>query len=314
MWSAKSKTKRIGTLAIALVASFILIGAGATDEKSTFPLYVNVEQDGKPVTGLSAENFRVFLDGRGQEFALEVAETPASVVLLVEQGPGSYWTDIRSAIEGFLEYASKEHWYALVTFNRETRVARDFTKGKSGIASGFSEVPQSQWDEIATYDALANTLDTISRLPGRRVIIFVGSGLDTFSGHGFGDVEKRLESTDVVVFSVGTGIAQNTDSPSYSNMFHDLELLQARSFHRMLADKSGGEAWFPGFDPAFRSAMQRLFQDLSTQYKLVVKETIPADSRFHKVKVEAFTILNDKRKSFKVRVREGLRSAGDSSH
>jgi VWFA-related protein len=309
MWSAKFKTGRTGILAITVVASFLLIGAAATDEKSTFPLYVNVEQDGKPVTGLSSENFRVFLDGRSQEFALEAAETPASVVLLVEDSTRSYWPHIRSAIEGFVEYAPKGHWYALVTFDRETRVAKDFTKDKNSIPSGFAQRPES--GETGTYDALADALDSISRLPGRRVIVFVGSGLDTFSGHGFGDIEKTLESSDVVVFSIGTDVALNTDAPAYSNMFHDLELLQARSFLRMLADKTGGEAWFPGFDPAFRSAMQRLFQDLSTQYKLIVKETIPADSRLHKVKVEAFTIANDKRKDFKVRVREGFRRASD---
>jgi VWFA-related protein len=298
-------------LSIVGVASFVLIGAGARDGKSTFPVYVSVEQDGKPVSGLSSENFRVFLDGHGREFALEVAETPASVVLLVDHSPRSYRPHIRSAIEGFVEYAPKGHWYGLVTFDRETRIAKDFTKDKNSILAGFFGAPRPEWGESATYDALANTLDTIAHLPGRRVIVFVGSGLDTFSGQGFGDVEKTLESTDVVVYSVGTGIALNTDSPSNSNMFHDLELLQARSFLRMLADKSGGEAWFPDFDSAFRSVMQRLFQDLSTQYKLLVKETIPADSRLHKIKVEAFTIANDKRKDFKVRVREGFRRASD---
>jgi VWFA-related protein len=279
------------------------------DEQPAFPLYVNVEQDGKLVTGLTAENFRVFFDGRGQEFALVAAETPASVVLLVEHGPqsGSYWPDIRAAIAGFIEYAPKEHWYALVTFDRETRIVQDFTKDKSRIPAAFSEMPRSQWGEIATYDALASTLEMVSRLPGRRVIVFVGSGLDTFSRHGFGDIETMLESTDAMVFSVGTGISRTMDSPSYPNMFYDLELLQARSFLRMLADKSGGDTWFPAFEPAFRTVMNRLFEELTTQYKLVVKGSIPDDNRFHKVKVEAFTFTNDKRKGFKVRTRLGFR-------
>lgn len=306
--------RRIIKIAFTVAAGVLLVGAGERDENPAFPLYVNVEQNGKPVAGLSAENFRVLVDGHGQEFDLEMAETPATVVLLVEHGRGSrsYWSNIRSAIAGFVENAPKEHWYALVTFDRKTRIARDFTKDTSWIPSILSEVPQPQWGDIATYDALASTLDTLSGLPGRRVIVFVGSGLDTFSGRGFGDVEKTLESTDVVVFSVGTGVAQNTDSPSSSDMFRDLELLQARSFLRMLADKSGGEAWFPGFEPAFRSAMQRLSQDLTTQYKLVVRGVIPADGRFHRIKVEAFSIAGDKRKDFKVRVREGFRHPGNA--
>jgi VWFA-related protein len=299
-------------LGVALAASVLLIGAGKTDDQQpTFPLYVNVEQGGKPVTALSAANFRVFLDGLGREFGLEVVETPASVLLLVERGSRSYWPHIRSAIEGFVEYAPKGHWYGIVTFDRETHVVKDFTKDQSWIPRAFSVAPHSQWGEIATYDALANTVEIISQLPGRRVIVVVGAGLDTFSGNGFGDVEKALESTDVVVFSVGTGTAQIMDSTP-ANMFQDLEQLQARSFLRMLADKTGGEAWFPDFDAAFPRAMKQLFQDVSTQYKLVVKAAIPSDGRFHKVKVEAFTVANDKRQDFKVRVREGFRRAVDA--
>jgi hypothetical protein len=61
------------------------------------------------------------------------------------------------------------------------------------------------------------------------------------------------------------------------------------------------------FRTVFHDAMVGVMQDLATQYKIVVKRAIPADGRLHKVRVEAFTITNDKRNDFKVRVREGVR-------
>ena len=75
----------------------------------------------------------------------------------------------------------------------------------------------------------------------------------------------------------------------------------------MLADQSGGDAWFPVVEVMFRNAVQRIMLDLATQYKLEIKGALPSDDRLHKIKVEAFTITNDKRKNFKVRVRDGLR-------
>ena len=142
----------------------------------------------------------------------------------------------------------------------------------------------------------------------KAVIIFIGSGFDTFSARSLGDVEKRLESANVTVYSLGTGSALRTYYSPYLDMSDEMDLLQARAFLTMLADKSGGDAWFPNFETAFHDAMEGVMQDMATQYKLVVKGAIPADGRFHKIKVEAFTVTNDKRKDFKVRVREGFRS------
>lgn len=294
--------------ALGLAVLFLSSAARSADEQ-TWPLYVNVEQDGKLVTGLSASNFRVFLDGRGQQFDVETPEVPASVVLLVEYSQSSwlYLDDIRNAIGGFVKHAPEGNWYALVTFDHNSDVVVDFTKDKNRISSAFSELPQPQWDDIDTYDAISNILDTTSRLPGQRVIIFVGSGFDTFSSHTLGDVEKKLESAGVTIYSLGAGSALRAHYSFYMSPSAEMDLLRAQAFLTMLADKSGGDAWFPNFDTAFDDAMEGVAQDMATQYKLVVKGTIPADGSLHKIKVEAFTITNDKRKDFKVRVREGFR-------
>lgn len=90
-------------------------------------------------------------------------------------------------------------------------------------------------------------------------------------------------------------------------MSTEMDLLSARSFLTMLSGKSGGDVWFPDFETVFHNAIEGVMQDLATQYKLVVKGAIPSDGRLHKIKVEAFTITNDKRKNFNVRVREGVR-------
>ena len=48
-------------------------------------------------------------------------------------------------------------------------------------------------------------------------------------------------------------------------------------------------------------------QVLEQQYKLVYDSQLPRDGKFHKIKLEAFQILDDKRQDYKVRVREGWR-------
>jgi hypothetical protein len=86
-----------------------------------------------------------------------------------------------------------------------------------------------------------------------------------------------------------------------------MSLLLAQGFLKMLADKSGGFAWFPNHFNAFPDVMLGIMQSVATQYRLVYDTTVRGSGRFHKIKVEAFRIVNDKREDFKVLVREGWR-------
>jgi VWFA-related protein len=301
------------TLVVALAILILMIApipssARGSDDQS-WPLYVNVEQDGKLVTGLTASNFRVFIDDRGQKFEVQAPETPSTVVLLMEYSRQSalFLKDIRNALQGFLDHAPEDNWYALVTFDRETNIVVDFTKDKSQIRAALTRLPEPMWSEINSYDAIKNILERTARLSGRRVIIFVGSGLDTLSRVSLDDVEKQLDAVDVSIYSLGAGSALRTSYEPYLDISTKMDLMSARAFLTMLSEKTGGDAWFPNFEIEFHDAMEGVMQDLGTQYKLVVKGAIPDDGRRHKIKVEAFTITNDKRNNFKVRVREAFR-------
>jgi len=311
MRSGKLQSNSMLVLAVAILSLTIasIPSSARRPDDQRWPLYVNVEQDGKLVTGLTASNFRVFLDDHGQDFEVQAPETPSTVVLLMEYSRQSalFLEDIRNALQGFLDHAPEDNWYALVTFDRETNIVVDFTKDKSQIRAALTRLPEPKWHEINSYDAIKNILERTARLSGRRVIVFVGSGLDTFSGVTLDDVEKQLDAADVSVYSLGTGSALRTSYEPYLDISTKMDLMSARAFLTMLSEKTGGDAWFPNFEIEFHDAMEGVMQDLATQYKLVVKGAIPDDGRLHRIKVEAFTITNDKRKNFRVRVREGVR-------
>ena len=305
----KGSTALVVAVAILVLMIAPIPSSARKPDNQGWPLYVNVEQDGKLVTGLTAANFRVFLDDHGQEFEVQPPDTPASIVLVVEYSRQSapFLEEIRNALQGFLDHAPEDNWYALVTFDRETNIVVDFTKDKGEIRAGLMRLPEPMWNEINSYDAIKNILERTARLSGRRVIIFVGSGLDTLSRVSLDDVEKQLDAADVSIYSLGAGSALRTSYEPYLGISTKMDLMSARAFLTMLSDRTGGDAWFPNFEIGFHDAMEGVMQDLATQYKLVVKGAIPDDGRRHKIKVEAFTITNDKRKDFKVRVREAFR-------
>ena len=108
-------------------------------------------------------------------------------------------------MQAFMDKALDGNWYSLATFSHDLRVNVDFIKEKARLTQAYAQLGPPTWNETDTYDAVFSMLDKMSRLPGRRVLIVAGSGLDSFSGHTLDDVEKKLESADVTVYAVGLG-------------------------------------------------------------------------------------------------------------
>ena len=275
----------------------------------TVSLYVNVEKSGGLVTGLTQQNFRLYQDGEPQPFRLEKPEEPASIALLVEysRSSGYYYDDITAAIQGFLRHAPEGNWYALATYSHGLEINVDFTRQIGKVTEAFGQLGPPTWNEVDTYDAVYDMLDKMGRLPGRRVLVVVGSGFDTFSEHKLDDVKKKIESEDITVFVAGAGSVFRGIYGAYIEGPAKLNLIQAQAFLQMLASKSGGFAWFPNQFNAFPDVLEGIMQSIATQYRLVYQTTARGSGKFHKIKVEAFRIVDDKRENFKVLVREGWR-------
>lgn len=304
--------------ALAIVLSVSTIAAGpkigaaeppADAKGEVVSIYLNVEKDGKLINGLERGNFRLSEDGHSREFHLERPEEPASIAFLVEHSAASsyYMEDIAYALDGFKAHGIEGHWYALATFAQKLEVRTDFTRLTGEIDQAYIQLGPPSWNEINTYDAVYDMLDKMERLPGRRILIVIGSGIDTFSEHTLDDVKKKIESSNVTVFAAGIGSMLRGAYDPYLTTSSQMQLMQAQSFLQMLGGKSGGFAWFPKMSNVFHDVTEGIMQSIATQYRLVYATNIRGTEKFRKIKVEAFRIVNDRRENFKVLVREGWR-------
>jgi len=291
------------------LTAFLWVAGAGTQTLAERSLYFAVEDGDKLVGGLTEQNFRLLEDGQGRSFRLAEPESPILVTLLVEysQISGIYLSDIEQAVRSFVDAAPEGHWYALATYSHGYTIHEDFTKQKGKILAAFAELGQPVWSEVDTYDAIYDILEKLDLLPGRKVLVVVGSGLDTFSSRTLPEVQRKIESSNVTVFGIAAGTLLRGQYDAYLGTGARMELTQAEAFFRMLADKSGGQAFFPRFETAYRDIMQNVFLTLQHQYRMVYESRTPADKKFHRLKLEAFQLTGDKRKDYKVRVREGWR-------
>jgi len=281
----------------------------AEPQTNTISLYLSVEEGDRLIAGLTEKNFRLYEAGRPVAFRLEPPESPMLVTFLVEHSRSSwlYRNDIDAAVQAFLSAAPEGHWYSLVTFAHGTEVVKDFTRRIGELRAAYAELGAPLWQDIDTYDAVYDTLDKLELLPGRRVLIVMGSGFDTLSARTLSEVQKKMESVNVTAFAAGAGSSLRGMYEPYLGSAARLDLTQAEAFLNMLARKSGGQAWFPKFETAYRDITRAVFLTLQNQYRLVYQTSLPRDRKFHRLRVEAFQITDDQRKDFRVRVREGWR-------
>lgn len=305
----REKIAVVRTFVLAVVSGFLTAAPAPAETAEPVSLYVNVVKDDKLIGGLGQANFRLYEDGQPREFRLAEPETPVSIALLAEYSQGSYlyFGDIQAAVQGFLQEVPEGNWYAFASFSSRTEINVDFTKLTGRIGEAFSDLGQPMSSEVNTYDAVYELLDAMGRLPGRRILVVVGSGMDTFSERSLNHIRDKLRSTNVTVYAVGAGSQLRGSYSAYLSTSAHMRLLQAESFLRMLASETGGEAWFPRFESAFPDVMRGIIQDVTFQYRLVYVPNAPRDGKFHKIKVEAFQIVDDKRQDFKVVARAGWR-------
>jgi VWFA-related protein len=268
-------------------------------------IYVTVEHEGRLVEGLTHRNFRLYEDGQTRPFRLAKPEKPA-VVILIEHTRSS-WTCLRqieTALKGFLAATPKDYQYALATFANGIRMEVDFTSSRENLLEGFSQLAHPSEDAADSYDSVYEILDQLARF-SRGVLILFGSGFDGSSLHSTENIESKIESFNGVVYAVGVATefrGANELAPEHSPYGSSNE-----GFLRMLARKSGGQAWFPESESAFRDVMQEISQTIENRYRLLYTPQGRGDGRFNKITVVAFPVANNDNRRFTVTVRDGWR-------
>jgi VWFA-related protein len=284
---------------------------------------VATTQHGDILSGLKKENFRVLDDGVPQAITnFAPTEAPITMVLLLEFS-NDRWG-------GFFSYVSKywsqylfpnlqqKDWVALETFDMKTRIEVDFTQNKDEVLQGIYHLYFPGFSESNVFDALLETADRLKDVKGRRSIVLLASGRDTFSKHTLDQTMKALRGSDVPIFCVGLGRVYTNFLDSMGSMGAHMDYLQAENQLRTFSQETGGFAWFPQFEGEMPDVFRSVAAFLRHQYSLSFTPSSGAkDGKFHKVKVELvapdggpLTIVDQKGKKQKYQIyaREGYQA------
>lgn len=260
----------------------------------TVDVGVILEKTHQFVPGLKEGNFRIYEDGVPQQIThFQQIKAPITAVLLVEFAANSWWfiQDMRNAAYSFAEQLRPDDYVAVVTYDMHTNILTDFTKNKAVVMNALNTLTIPTWSETNLFDALYTTLDRLSRVPGRKYIVLIGSGRDTFSKITLDKcLEKIKETPNVTIFSIGTGqyVRLMAESQGFGmNGPRELDYLQADNQMRTFAKMTGGMSFFPRFPAEMPEDFAAINDSIRNQYVLTYTPTdAKQDGTWRKIHVE----------------------------
>jgi len=278
------------------------------------------DRNGNFLPGLQKEHFRILEDGVPQQIRrMETVEAPMTVALVIEFS-SVFWDFLYQTMEaayGFVNSLRPEDWVAIIAYDMKTEILQDFTRNKGAAFNALGLLNSPTFSESNLFDAVTEIVDRMEDVEGKKAIVIISSGVDTFSRTRYDAALKAVQASDTPIYAIGTGQAVRMwyDSRGYMNSMDNLGFLQADNQLRSFSRLSGGRAYFPRFEGQFREIYADIAAALRNEYNLsYASSNTKRDGKFRKIKVELLgedgkqlKIVDQKGKEVKyeVRAREG---------
>jgi len=273
--------------------------------KVNVPL-VNVDvmvttKNGQFVPGLRKDNFRIMEDGVQQQVTnFGVSQAPITSVLLIEFASTNYTFMVQAlqASYAFVNSLKKDDWVAVSYFDMDPHILVDFTQDKKAAYGALNQLRIPGFAETNIFNALYDTLDRLDRVEGKKYIILVTTGVDTFSRITLDKMMKKIKDTkDVTIFPISIGFIVREyceTHPGYCRNAHGMgipvgtmDYLQGDNEMRTFAAMTGGRAYFPRFEGEMPELFNDISGDIRNQYSISYHPTnTKLDGTYRKLKVE----------------------------
>lgn len=255
-----------------------------------------LDNKGRFIPKIPAGNFRVIEDGVPQKVAtFNMGEAPMTVALVVEfsnlfqQYWSEPWYQTLTAAYGFVETLKPDDYVAVIAYDLRPEILSDFTTDRRQIQEAMQRLRIAAYSESNLYDALVDTSERMSEIEGRKAIVLIASGIDTFSKLTFDKTRKALQNAGVPIYSLGLmqALREYLDARGAMGPIQRLDFLQADNQLRVFSKETGGQAFFPRFYGEFPGIFRAIHEALRNQYSITYQPTNQArDGKFRKLKIE----------------------------
>ena len=238
-----------------------------------------INKDGRPVTDLLQDHFRVYEDGDEQQLKIfKQEDIPVSIGLLVDNS-GSMRDKrrgVNTAALKFVQSSNPEDEVFIVNFNDESYLDTDFTDSIKLLEEGLERIDSR--GGTAFYDALHLALAHLTEKASwdKKVLLLITDGEDNASRITLEQLVRNVQRSDVMIYTVGLLGGETSRS-----------MRRAKRAMENIAKASGGSTYFPKNLEDVQVVANDIADDIRNQYVLAYTPTNSVlDGKFRKVEVK----------------------------
>ena len=240
---------------------------------------------GRVVTGLEADNFRIFEDNVEQEVvAFSSEDVPISIGVILDLS-GSMANKIGKAKDAAMQFfktANPEDEFLLVTFGEHAQLTTEFSTNVEDLATSL--LSSSAKGRTALLDAIYLGLSKMgSAHNAKRALLIISDGGDNNSRYNENNIKRLLREANTQLYSVGIfdPVAYRSQTP---------EELNGPSLLSELTELTGGRAFAVENPNELADIAAKVGTELRNQYILGYHPSNKAhDARWRKIKVKLRT-------------------------
>ncbi|PYS26792.1 MAG: hypothetical protein DMG11_18570 [Acidobacteria bacterium] len=293
-------------LIVVVALSAVLCAQVRVDVRLVNVIATVMDDRGRYISHLSADDFFIEEDGRPQKIAhfSQDQDTPVSIGVVLDTS-GSMDRKLRTAIdavERFAEQLHKDDEIFVLTFSSRPILRQDFTTDRSKLHQSLRRLLAT--GGTALYDALDEGLRKVrAGTHTKRAILVVTDGQDTGSFRKLDEIVQTIRESELLVYSLGISPPVYAQRSSTRRDEVDMKVLRA------FAESSGGSAFLVSQGPLgpnkqLDRVLDTIANELRSQYTLGYYPQRPDDGQYHRIRVRTRT-GND------VRARRGYIAASE---
>jgi VWFA-related protein len=262
-----------------------------------------LDDKGHFIPNLPRASFRVLEDNVPQQLTnFAMGEAPETVCMLIEFSNkfqrlyGSTWYQTLTAAYGFAATLKPDDYVAVIAYDMRPEVLTDFTNDRSKTEQALQRLRIAGFSEANLFDAVADAEDRMKDIEGRKAILLISSGIDTFSKLTFDKTRKILQNDAVPIYAIGLmqTVREMADASGRMGGIQRLDFLQADNQMKTFARETGGMAFFPRFYGEFPAIYNEITMALRNQYSLAYNPSnTKKDGTFRKIKIELVDPANN---------------------
>jgi len=265
-------------------------------------------KDGQFIPGLQKDQFRVLEDNIVQPIqSFGLTKAGYTAVLLVEfaSTPAfqvsrrQFLYDALRASYAFTDQLQKNDYVAVISYDMKPSILVDFTSDKKAIVGALNTLRVPGFSETNLFDALYDTLDRLERIDGRKEVILISSGVDTFSKLTYDKILKKIKATpNVTIYAISTGYLWRNYMEGRSGMgasMREMDFLQGDNQMNTFAKMTGGRWFNPRMEGELPDDFREISAAVRNQYTITYRPTnAKLDGTYRKLKVEVVQPGTDK--------------------